>query len=258
MLSLLLWSVVSILTFMTIFYTISRLVGKISVIDIGWGLGFVLVAALNLWLAETVTIRGIILTVLVSGWGLRLAAHIYRRNRGQPEDRRYKKMKQNWGESAWWKSFTNVFLLQAGLLLSIAYPLLLVHAHPQTGLKITDYVGIGIWVIGFFFEVVGDYQLDRFIREEKEYSGQVMTKGLWKYTRHPNYFGEALLWWGVFLMAVSVPYGWLGFFSPLVIDYLLLKVSGVPLVEERYAGNEEFQAYAERTNKIIPWFPEED
>lgn len=243
---------------MTSFYILSRIKGKIAVVDVAWGFGFVVLALVNLFLAEYWTIRQWIVTALVACWGLRLAAHVYVRNRGKNEDYRYQKMKEGWGNRAWWKSFTNVFMLQGILMLSIAYPLLIVNVFSPQGLIYLDYLGICVWAVGFAFETVGDYQLWRFIKYEKEHSGQIMTKGLWKYTRHPNYFGEALLWWGIFLMVLPVRYGFLAVFSPLIIDYLVLRVSGVPLLEERYKDNEQFQQYAKRTNKVIPWIPREE
>jgi steroid 5-alpha reductase family enzyme len=164
-------------------------------------------------------------------------------------------MREKWGGLAYVKSFTHIFMLQGFLLLFIAYPLILVNVLPKAGFNILDAVGIAIWATGFFFEVAGDYQLSRFIKYEKKSKSDIMTKGLWRYSRHPNYFGEALLWWGIFLIVLSTPYGWAAIFSPIIIDYLLLKVSGVPLLEKRYKDNEKYQRYAQKTNKFVPWFP---
>jgi steroid 5-alpha reductase family enzyme len=117
-----------------------------------------------------------------------------------------------------------------------------------------DIIGLIIWLLGFVFESVGDHQLSKFKRKE-ENKGKIMTQGLWKYTRHPNYFGEVVMWWGIFLMALSVKNGWTAVVSPLLITFLLLKVSGITMLERKYAGNEEFQEYAKRTNAFFPWFP---
>lgn len=149
-------------------------------------------------------------------------------------------------------------MLQGFLLLLIAYPLILVNVYPKVGFNIVDIMGLAIWLVGFFFEVVGDYQLSQFIKHEKKSKGDIMRKGLWRYSRHPNYFGEALLWWGIFLIVLSTRYGWAAVFSPIIIDYLLLKVSGVPLLEKRYKDNQKYQQYAQKTNKFIPWFPRDE
>lgn len=250
-------TVIAVFLYMIAFYVLAQVKRNYSLVDIAWGLGFVLVAALSFPLAKTITVRQIITFLLVGIWGVRLAIHIYRRNRGKPEDFRYQKMRKNWGRLAPLKSFTHIFMLQGFLLLLIAYPLLLINIFPKGGFNILDIIGITIWGVGFFFEVIGDYQLSRFIKYEKKSHGDIMTKGLWRYTRHPNYFGEALLWWGIFLVVLSTPYGWVAIFSPIVIDYLLLRVSGVPLLEKRYQDNEKYQSYAQRTNKLIPWFPKD-
>ena len=251
-------TLIGVFLFMTFFYLISRWVGKYSIIDVAWGLGFVLIAILNLILADQITLRQIIVTTLVSVWGGRLGIYVFLRQKGKPEDFRYQKMKDNWGSKEPLNAFIRVFLLQGLLLLSIAYPMILINAFPKTGLTIADFLGISIWTIGFLFEVVGDYQLRQFITNRKSEENQIMTEGLWRYTRHPNYFGEALLWWGIFLLSIPVPWGFLSVFSPLIIGYLLLNVSGVPLLEKRYAANEQYPAYARRTNKFFPWFPKVD
>ena len=240
---------------MSLFYIIAQFKNDYSVVDIGWGSGFVMVALVNVYFAEFITIRQVLITTLVGLWGLRLSGHILNRNWGKGEDFRYRQMRENWGSAAWIKSYFRIFILQGVLLFSISYPLLLVNEFSSSGLSYFDIGGTLVWATGFFFEVVGDYQLYRFIKYEKEKSGQIMTQGLWKYTRHPNYFGEALLWWGIFIITLSVSYGYLAVFSPIIIGYLLLKVSGVPLLEKRYEDNEDYQEYAEKTNKFFPWFP---
>jgi steroid 5-alpha reductase family enzyme len=118
-------------------------------------------------------------------------------------------------------------------------------------------IGLLVWVIGFVFESVGDSQLKRFIKNP-ENKGKIMDKGLWRYTRHPNYFGESVMWWGLAIMAISVQYGYIGFLSPIIITYLLLFISGVPLLEKAFKDNMEFQKYAARTSIFIPWFPKRD
>jgi steroid 5-alpha reductase family enzyme len=116
------------------------------------------------------------------------------------------------------------------------------------------FIGFLVWCVGFFFEAVGDAQLARFKRDPGN-RGKIMDRGLWRYSRHPNYFGEALMWWGIFLVALEVPYGWTTVVSPALITFLLVRVTGIPMLEKKYAGNAKFQAYALRTSAFVPWFP---
>ncbi|MFB6291098.1 MAG: DUF1295 domain-containing protein [Candidatus Bipolaricaulia bacterium] len=240
---------------MSVIYLIARVKSDYSTVDVAWGPGFVLIGVLSLFLSSEVTLRGLISVTLVGIWGLRLGYHILRRNWGEPEDFRYAQMRENWGNRAYLISYIRIFLLQGFLMLVISYPLLLINFLPKEGLGALDYLGISVWLLGFGFEVIGDYQLSDFIQHRKSEDNRIMTEGLWKYTRHPNYFGEALLWWGVYFLAASGPYGWTGVLSPIAIGYLLLFVSGVPPLEKRYEDDEDYQEYAKRTNKFFPWFP---
>ncbi len=249
--------VLAVFIYMTVFYMIAQARSDYSVVDIAWGLGFVLVGTLSLSLAPELTLRGIIATGLTSIWGLRLGYHIGSRNWGKEEDFRYQEMREDWGDRAYLISYFRIFMVQGFLMLVISYPLILVNYFTKPGLGILDFVGIAVWLIGFGFEAIGDYQLNQFIKNRKNEDNRIMTDGLWRYTRHPNYFGEALLWWGIYLLTFSVSFGWAGFISPIAIGYLLLFVSGVPLLEEHYADDEDYQKYAEKTNKFFPWFPSE-
>jgi steroid 5-alpha reductase family enzyme len=145
-------------------------------------------------------------------------------------------------------------MLQGFLLLIIAYPVMLINHDKNTGITFLDILGLILWLIGFFFEAVGDYQLSKF-KKKAENKGKIMTQGVWKYTRHPNYFGESVMWWGIFLIALSVNNGWTALISPLVITFLLLKVSGIKMLEKKYLGNKEFEEYAKKTNAFFPWLP---
>jgi steroid 5-alpha reductase family enzyme len=239
---------------MSLFYLIALLRKDNSIADIAWGMGFIVVAVLNLILSEQIYWRQWIVTALVSIWGMRLVLHIYLRSRGKPEDFRYAEMRKKWGKRATLKSFTHVFMLQGLLLLMIAYPIIMVNANPQVGITFFDLIGILIWLAGFLVEAIADFQLQNFIRNEKTPANPIMTRGLWKYSRHPNYFGEALVWWGIFFIVLSIPNGWLAIFSPVIITFLLSKVSGVPLLEKKYQNNPAYQEYTSRTSMFIPWF----
>ncbi len=241
--------------YFTVLFGIGQRIKDNSIVDIGWGLGYVLVALYSLVRLPESPARAWLITVLVVIWGARLSYHLAKRNVGRPEDYRYVQMREKWGNRfPALKAFVSVYLLQGTLMYTIALPVMLVHWSSPSGLRPLDYVGAAVWVLGFVFEAVGDDQLRQFKRNPKN-KGRIMKQGLWRYTRHPNYFGEALMWWGIYLVAASAPYGWLMIFSPALITGLLVFVSGVPLLEKRYKDNAEFQQYARETNKFVPWFP---
>ena len=248
-------TLIVILIYMSVFFLFAQIKKNNAIVDIAWGPGFILVVLFNLLLTDNITVRQLVIAALVTIWGLRLAMHIYIRARGKPEDYRYKAMRERWGDRACIRAFTNVFMLQGVLLLTISYPLIMINHFSSEGWSLLDSIGAFVWIIGFLWEVISDYQLQRFIKFHKKGPGDIITSGLWRYSRHPNYFGEALLWWGIFLIVLSIPNGWAAIFSPMIITFLLLKVSGVPLLEKRYADNEAFQEYAKYTNKFFPWFP---
>ena len=255
MLTKTLYTMAALFFYMSLFFLVSMRMKKTSIVDVVWGSGFILVALLNLLLAEEITARQLIITGLVILWGVRLIVHLYPRILKKPEDFRYRQMKEKWGYKATLRIYTHVFMFQGLLLLTIGYPLIMLHAYPAGPLRIPDFIGIGIWACGFFMESIADLQLRRFIRFEKKSKEDVMIRGLWRYSRHPNYFGESLVWWGIFVILLSIPHGWAAVFSPVIITFLLLKVSGVPLLEKRYADNPAYQTYAAKTSVFIPWFP---
>jgi len=244
----------AVFVYMTAVFLIAVLAKDNSIVDVAWGPGFILVAVVTFWLRPGFEARHLLITLLVAIWGLRLAIHIFLRNRGRGEDFRYAKWRKDWGRWFIPRSFFQVFMLQGIFMLIISSSIVLVNRSPESGLTLLDALGGILWLIGFLFEAVGDYELKRF-KQKPESKGKIMTTGLWKYTRHPNYFGEAALWWGIWLIALSVDSGWAAIISPLTISFLLLKVSGVKMLEKKYAGNEEFAAYARRTSPFFPWFP---
>jgi steroid 5-alpha reductase family enzyme len=163
-------------------------------------------------------------------------------------------MRQDWGENFVLKSFLNIYMLQGFLMVIISLPILLTNYLYSEGLNFLDNLGLFLWSFGFVFETLADYQLSRFLKDSKN-KGEIMTKGLWKFSRHPNYFGEATMWWGIFFIALSTPYGYLTMISPILMTYLLLFVSGVPLLEKKYENNKKYQKYAKKTPKFFPWCP---
>jgi steroid 5-alpha reductase family enzyme len=244
----------AVFAYMTAVFLLALSQKNNSIVDVAWGPGFILVALVTLLLEPGVQARQVLVGGLVAVWGLRLAGHIFLRNRGRGEDFRYAKWRREWGRWFVPRSFLQVFMLQGVFMLMISSPILLVNRSTERGLTLFDALGSVVWLVGFFFEAVGDYQLKKF-KEKPESKGKIMMSGLWRYTRHPNYFGEAALWWGIWLLALSVPGGWAGIISPLTIGFLLLKVSGVTMLEKKYAGNEDFTAYARRTSSFFPLPP---
>ena len=225
-----------------------------SLVDIAYGPAFV-VACWGAWLAggATLHLRPLVLLGLLSLWGLRLGLHIGFRHRGQGEDFRYRQFRQDWGNTILWRSFLQIYMLQAAIVLVIASPVLLTLGAPGGSPTWTDLAGILLFFIGFFFEAVSDWQLTVF-KKDPANRGKIIMHGLWRYSRHPNYFGEATLWWGIFLIGLASPSGLYGLISPLIIAFLLLKVSGIPMLEAKYRGNSEFAAYKARTHPFFPWF----
>jgi steroid 5-alpha reductase family enzyme len=225
-----------------------------SIVDIAWGPGFLLVAGLHLALPPAPTPRQILISALILVWAVRLALHIARRAKGRGEDFRYAAWRKAWGRWFLLRSYLQIFWLQGAFLLLVALPLPIVHAAPPAPWTALDAAGLALWAFGFALESAADAQLVRF-RKNPERRSRFLTTGLWRWSRHPNYFGEAIQWWGLFLIAASVRGGWRAVISPLVITLLLRYVSGVPLLERKHKDNPEFQAYAARTNAFWPWFP---
>lgn len=254
MLSFVVAAASAVFVYMTAVFLVAILAKDNSIVDIAWGPGFILVAIVTFFLRPGFEARNVLISGLVIVWGLRLATHITLRNRGRGEDFRYAKWRKDWGRWFIPRSFLQIFMLQAIFMLIVSSPVIIANRSAASGWTVLDALGCLLWLVGFLFEAVGDYQLTRF-KQKPESKGKIMMTGLWKYTRHPNYFGEAALWWGVFLIALSVPGGWLSIISPLTIGFLLLKVSGIPMLEKKYAGNEEFADYARRTSPFFPWFP---
>lgn len=247
-----------ILAYMTVWFVLAMVRKDNSLADVAWGLGFVMTALITSSSSPTWPVRKVLANALVLAWGLRLFIYISLRKRKKGEDFRYAEWRRKWARFFALRSYLQVFLLQGLFMLVVGLPVVIINADRQAAtLNGLDILGAGLWLLGFFFESVADAQLLRF-KKEPANRGRVMTSGLWKYSRHPNYFGESLMWWGLSLVALSAANGLLAVLSPALITFLLLKVSGVPLLERRYAGNPEFEAYAGRTSVFIPWFPKKD
>ena len=237
--------------YMSLWFVASLLKKRNDVADVAWGLGFVLIMWVSYVISGDSSARGILVGALVSVWGLSLAWHIHTRNKGKAEDYRYLAWRKEWGKWFYIRSYFQVYLLQGLFLFLIVLPVLLINKSAGAQLGILDFVGVAVWLVGFYFEAVGDAQLARFIKNPAN-KGKLMQSGLWAYTRHPNYFGEVVQWWSLWFIALSVPGGWIGIIGPITITFLILKVSGIPMLEKKMEENPDFAEYKRKTSVFIP------
>tara|TARA_R110002072_G_scaffold303140_1_gene495563 strand:+ start:38060 stop:38854 length:795 start_codon:yes stop_codon:yes gene_type:complete len=241
---------------MVFLWLLSLPLRNVSIVDIGWGLGFVFVA----WLAAPKADGPpVLLYSLVTAWGVRLAWYLWLRNHGKPEDHRYVAMREKHGSSFVWSSLLRVFVLQGVIMWVIALPIMAAGEEAVSEpCWILAACGVVLWLAGMFFEVVGDWQLARF-KSNVDNQGKVMDSGLWKYTRHPNYFGEFVIWWGhwgVCLGLTDPTKTWWTIISPALMTFLLLKVSGVALLEQTLKQRSpEYASYIRRTSPFFPRRP---
>lgn len=244
---------------MVALWLLSLKIKDCGIIDIFWGTGFVIIAWLYAVLSdwETMGLRNIIFLGMVTLWGLRLSLYLAKRNIGKPEDYRYAEWRAENGKHWWWFSFFKVFALQ-GILIWIISSIYLPVFLEKGSLILFDYIGIIFWAIGFYFEAVGDWQMMCF----KKYSinkGKVMDQGLWKYTRHPNYFGDTMVWWGFFFFSLAHPQGIYFIFCPIMMTFFLVMVSGVAMLEEGMKKTKpKYKDYIQRTSAFFPWWPKEE
>lgn len=222
-----------------------------SIANFVWGGGALLVALYTFFMHGLYLPRHCIITFLTFLWATRLGLYVYLRYKGT--DPRY----QAWKHKGLYALLVNVayiFGLQALLLVIMSVPAAMINLSTIAGLTGLDYAGIGLWIIGYYFEAVSDYQLFKFTSDPAN-KGKVMRYGLWRYSRHPNYFGEVVMWWAIFMIALSVPYGMYALIAPVTITFLLLFVTGIPWVEHAMDDNAEYQEYKKHTSIFIPWFP---
>ena len=240
---------------MTLLWLLSLAIKDSSIVDIFWGTGFVILGMLYFLLTDGYGARKLLVVTLVSIWGLRLTAHLANRNIGKGEDFRYKNWRKKYGSDYWWVSYFLVFLNQGMFMWIVSAPLAVAQYHQAPAhLTLFDVLGVLVWTVGFFFEAVGDWQLMRF-KSDPRNEGKVMDRGLWRYTRHPNYFGDMVHWWGLYIIALSVPWGLLTIFSPGVMTYLLIFVSGVAMLERSMRKKPKYADYLKRTSRFFPMPP---
>ena len=278
-------SAVVVFGVLTLLWAISVAAKDASLVDIFWGFGFLLVGAVCLYLVPVKTPYLILLAAMPIIWGLRLSLYLGKRNLGHGEDKRYVNMrkraaKKGISEMTWrLKTLLSVYWGQGLLIMIVSAPVWVAMA---TGFDVTDngvepsgakwfnsyqtpvgilaIVGAILWLVGFLFEAIGDAQLAAFLKKNKAYDGPadekpVMDKGLWKYTRHPNYFGNACMWWGIWIVACAAPFGWATIFGPIIMTLLLTKVSGRDLLERDMGRRKNYQDYIERTSGFFPLPP---
>jgi steroid 5-alpha reductase family enzyme len=224
-----------------------------SVVDLFWGVGFVLIAWLTFMLADGDTARKWLVTILVTTWGLRLSGYLAWRNLGKGEDYRYRAMREKRGQSFVWQSLYIVFGLQGAIMWTVSIPVQAAQIA-TVSLGAWEVVGTIVWTIGWLCESLADVQMARF-KANPENKGKVLDRGLWRYTRHPNYFGDFLVWWGFYFIAVGAGAAWT-IFSPILMSILLRNVSGVTLLESSLKETKPgYAEYVQKTNAFFPWFP---
>lgn len=253
--SLLLAGLTSILVSITVVWMLSVRIRNAGIVDIFWGLGFVILGWVY-YLASPAgrSWSGLIVAVCLSIWGVRLSWHIFTRNWGKPEDFRYAAFRRTGGEGWWWKSYFKVFILQAILLWLIGMPAFAASTSANSViLAPLAAAGVLVWLAGVAMESVADTQLASF-RGDPANKGRVLQTGLWRYSRHPNYFGDALQWWGIFLVAASAG-GWWTVYAPAMMTFLLIRISGVTLLEKTMASRPGYVEYMKRTSAFVPWIP---
>lgn len=247
-----------IMILMTILWIVSIIIKNVSIVDLFWGFGFVLTGGFYFISTEGSEPRKILLMVLLSIWGLRLSAFLTWRNIGKGEDFRYREFRKKYGEKRyWWISFFQTFLLQGVLMWLISLPVLGAQYYGEDNpLGILDFAGVAFWLAGFTFEAGGDYQLALF-KADPANNDKVMNKGFWRYTRHPNYFGDACVWWGYGLVCFSAE-SYLPVVGSVIMTVLIIKVSGVALLEKSLKEQKsQYKEYIEKTSAFLPWFPKE-
>ena len=226
---------------------------RYDTVDTFWGLGFALVALVSLPLGDGPLSLRLVVTALTVIWGVRLSLHLHLRNHNLPEDPRYVRMAERAGPNPAAKIFVRVYLVQAVVLYFVSLPVQF--AQYGTGLGVLGWLGVAVWLVGFAFETIGDEQLRRF-KADPSNRGQVLDTGLWRYTRHPNYFGDACVWWGLYLLACSTWPGAATILSPIAMTYTLARGTGKPLLEKGMARTRPaYASYVERTSGFFPLPP---
>lgn len=260
------FSLLITLGYTTVLFFIAQIKKDNSIIDIAYGIGFIIVGLILMEKSfdpNPISLYSIIILTLIAIWGTRLASRIYRKNKGKPEDFRYTAWRNDWmrkGQVYFLaRSYLQIFILQGIIISIVLLPFTLSLSARETGTHTLLLFGLVVWVIGFCFEAIGDKQLDAFIKSKNIHKGRIMKTGLWKYTRHPNYFGESTMWFGLSFIALASGASYAALLSPFLITYLLLFVSGIPMLEKKWEDDKdvlpEWEEYKQKTSAFIPLFP---
>lgn len=242
-----------VLLFVSTLFILGILLERNDIADVGWAIGIMLSAVIALGINATKGPLVSLLLALVLVWSLRLSVRVFLRNAKKSEDYRYDAWRKKWS-GRWFqtRTYLQIYFLQGVLMILVAAPLInasLVGDNEE--LNIFSYLGGLIWLIGFAFEAIGDYQLDEFTKNPRN-KGKIMMSGLWRFSRHPNYFGEISMWWGIWLIVFPLPFSMLALIGPVTITYLILKVSGVPALESKWADDKEWEIYKANTSVLVP------
>jgi len=244
----------AVFIYVTCAFAIAWRAGRLDIIDIAWSGAFIVIA-IGSFMSGSRGVLQLFVTGLVCVWGIRLAYYIFRRVRqSAKEDPRYTAMRAKWRSNPALNAYLRIFIVQGVLAVIVAMSVVVINLSGESALSPWFYIGGLIWLAGFLFESIGDQQLRHHLADPQK-KGTLMTTGLWRYTRHPNYFGEAMQWWGIWVISLGVPFGWLSIIAPATITYLLLFVSGVPLTEQRFVGRPGWSDYEKRTSKFLPLPP---
>jgi len=249
------WGLALIVAFMTVLWMVSVLKKNASIVDPFWGFLYVILGWFYFSQIQEHSLRSYVVVALVTIWGMRLSIFLGIRNAGKGEDFRYQQFRKDYGpERYWWISYFQTFLLQGVLAWLVSAPLLGAQKGLNADFGIFDILAVVIWVFGFIFEAGGDYQLSRF-KSNPDNKGKLLTKGLWKYTRHPNYFGDGFQWIAFAIFSVA-NHCYLPILSAILMNFLLLKVSGVKLLEKTLSKSKPgYEDYVRKTPAFFPWFP---
>ncbi|MFX1310865.1 MAG: DUF1295 domain-containing protein [Promethearchaeota archaeon] len=257
-----------LLGYLIIAFIIGTIKKNNGLMDVFYGPGYFVVALTSLVLYfminGLVNIRQIIITTLVFIWAVRLGTYVFIRNRGKPEDYRYQAMRKRWKTNIVLKSFIRVYIFQGIVIFIVAFPVWFVNISinpPVINLLdfagVTLWLGMLVWLIGFLFETIGDYTLYKFL-QKPENKGEIMDRGVWKLSQHPNYFGEVTQWWGIYIIALATPFGFITILGPIFITYMIIKVSGIKLLDKRFEADDKYAEYKRRTSVFFPWFPKKN
>ena len=236
--------------YISVWWALSVFTKRADIADIAWGPGFMLVAWSSFILGNF-SVAAVVVNSLVTIWALRLAVHLFLRTKGRKEDFRYQTLKSTWGNYFNFRLFTDVFLLQGSILLVVAFPIIWINTHPQEIGRLSLFTAVPLWGVGFLIETVADFELALF-KKNPANKDKLLTNGLWGYVRHPNYLGELMQWWAIWLIATTLPFGWALVISPLLLTFIIIKISGVKPLTEKFKNHPQFKDYFKNTPAIMP------